>query len=100
MISMFYNDVMNIDCSVFDPQRGPRGVSYAVSLELKGELGPEGVIVDFSLAKKKAKEIIDREIDHRFIVFDNQGTLTPRTSGTGLIFKGSYQDANQAPASM
>ncbi|MDP6155919.1 MAG: 6-pyruvoyl tetrahydropterin synthase family protein [Candidatus Thermoplasmatota archaeon] len=43
------------------------GHSYAVHLEMKGELNEEDVVVDFSLVKCHLREILNR-LDHRIII--------------------------------
>jgi 6-pyruvoyl-tetrahydropterin synthase len=88
MITIFYHRVTSIDCSIMTPTLGPVGVSYWVDVEFQGELGADGVIVDFALAKKQAKTIIDNLIDHHFIVAKNQGTWAE--AGAQLIFEGKF----------
>lgn len=43
------------------------GHSYIVRLRLEGEIGAEGMIMDFVVLKKKLKEIID-ELDHKTLL--------------------------------
>ncbi len=99
MITIFYHRVTSIDCSIMTPSLGPVGVSYWADVEFQGALDANGVIVDFALAKKQAKTIIDNLIDHHFIVAQNQGTWTE--AGASRIFQGQFgQDKNifyQAP---
>lgn len=43
------------------------GHSYIVRLELEGDIGEEGMIMDFVVLKKKLKEIIE-ELDHKTLL--------------------------------
>ncbi|MBE6514568.1 MAG: 6-pyruvoyl tetrahydropterin synthase family protein [Thermoplasmata archaeon] len=43
------------------------GHSYIVRLRLEGEIGAEGMIMDFVVLKKKLREIID-ELDHKTLL--------------------------------
>ena len=43
------------------------GHSYIVRLRLEGEIGEEGMIMDFVVLKKKLREIID-ELDHKTLL--------------------------------
>ncbi len=43
------------------------GHSYIVRLRLEGEIGEEGMIMDFVILKKKLKEMID-EMDHKTLL--------------------------------
>ncbi|MBT3235996.1 MAG: hypothetical protein HN353_08600 [Bdellovibrionales bacterium] len=68
-LSLFYHNVTIIDYSYLDQQLGPVGNSLIVDLELEGTNdSEEGVIFDFANAKKKVKEVIDLECDHRLVV--------------------------------
>lgn len=43
------------------------GHSYIVRLRLEGDIGAEGMIMDFVVLKRKLKEIID-ELDHKTLI--------------------------------
>lgn len=43
------------------------GHSYTVHLRLDGEIGEDGMVMDFVILKKKLKEIID-EMDHKVLL--------------------------------
>ena len=88
MITIFYQQVSSIDCSVMTADKGPVGFSYWADLEFQGELGADGVIVDFALAKKQAKNILDNLIDHHFIVARHQGVW--KEDGEQLSFQGEF----------
>lgn len=67
-ISLFYENVTVLDYAYLDDHHGPVGNSLIVNVELIGQTGDDGVLYDFSNAKSKVKEIIDRDCDHRLVV--------------------------------
>ncbi len=67
-ISLFYENVTVLDYAYLDEHLGIVGDSLKVNVEFFGKTDEEGVVFDFSYAKKKVKEIIDRDCDHRLVV--------------------------------
>lgn len=67
-VSLFYKHVTVLDYAYLDHHKGLIGDALIVDMELVGDLDKEGVVFDFSYAKKKVKEIIDRDCDHRLCV--------------------------------
>jgi 6-pyruvoyl-tetrahydropterin synthase len=65
--SLFIEDLTILDCAIWHPLRGAIGYSWNVGIEFIGKTTDEGVVFDFSLAKKFAKKIIDSTADHGFI---------------------------------
>jgi 6-pyruvoyl-tetrahydropterin synthase len=74
---MFINHLTALDCAIYDLTCGLYGMSWHVNVEFLGELDHEGVVFDFSKAKKLAKTVIDQKFDHRVI---QQRQYTPYTS--------------------
>lgn len=70
-ISLFYKNVTVLDYAYLDDHRGVVGDALKVHVEFVGKTDEEGVVYDFSYAKKKVKEIIDRDCDHRLCVPKN-----------------------------
>lgn len=70
-ITLFYDHVTILDYAYLDDHKGPVGNSLVVNVEFIGETDEEGILYDFSHAKKKVKEIIDRDCDHRLVVPKN-----------------------------
>ncbi len=66
--SMFIRDVDRIDCAVFVPSRGIVGHSWYTDIEIKGQLGREGFVYDFSLLKKLVKKILKDSVDHALLI--------------------------------
>ncbi len=69
---IFIRQVTVLDCAIWDKTRGPLGRSWNVDVEWHGKTDEEGVVVDFSQAKKIAKNVIDEAFDHRLLISKNQ----------------------------
>jgi 6-pyruvoyl-tetrahydropterin synthase len=67
-LTLFYEHVTVIDYAFLHEHNGIMGNSLIVDVEFVGETDEEGVIYDFSYAKNKVKEIIDRDCDHRLVI--------------------------------
>ena len=67
-IALFYNNVTVLDYAYYDKMLGFVGHSLIVNVRFLGKKDEKGFLYDFSYAKKKVKEIIDRECDHRLVV--------------------------------
>lgn len=67
-ISLFYKNVTVLDYAYLDDHKGVVGDALKVNVEFIGKTDKEGVVYDFSYAKKKVKDIIDRDCDHRLVI--------------------------------
>ena len=67
-ISLFYKNVTVLDYAYLDDHHGVVGDALKVHVEFIGKTDEEGVVYDFSYAKKRVKEIIDRDCDHRLVI--------------------------------
>lgn len=67
-INLFVRELTVLDYAYLDPMRGVLGHSLDVDAELIGAIDDEGVIFDFSYAKKAVKQVIDSICDHRLVV--------------------------------
>lgn len=67
-ITLFYKHVTVLDYAYLDHHSGVVGDSLVVNVEFIGKTDEEGILYDFSYAKKKVKEIIDRDCDHRLVI--------------------------------
>ena len=85
-ITLFYDHVTVLDYAYLDERQGLVGDSFIVNVEFTGEADEEGILYDFSHAKKKVKETIDRECDHRLVI--SQDVLKNATfSSEGISLK-------------
>jgi 6-pyruvoyl-tetrahydropterin synthase len=66
--SLFIKDFTHLDGAVLDPQRGMIGYSLTLGIEFVGSVNKEGVVFDFSKAKKLAKKVVDNTADHALTV--------------------------------
>jgi 6-pyruvoyl-tetrahydropterin synthase len=68
MKTIFVHNATILDCAILFPELGPQGRSWHVDVFWSGKVASDGVLVDFSEAKKLAKQVIDSQFDHRLIV--------------------------------
>lgn len=68
VVKLFVRELTVLDYAYFDQERGSLGGSLDVDVTFVGLLDHEGVVFDFSLAKKAVKRIIDDLCDHRFVL--------------------------------
>lgn len=71
-MKIFVNDATILDCAIFLPNKGPTGKSWSVDVYWNGEQDSSGMLFDFALAKKSAKQTIDHEFDHKLLVKSSQ----------------------------
>lgn len=84
-MQLFVKDLTVIDASYLCPERGMVGQSWIVDVILIGGLDEQSMVLDFGLVKKKLKQIIDREVDHRLLVPAKLGSVTLTSKEQGMI---------------
>ncbi|WP_353978935.1 6-carboxytetrahydropterin synthase [Salinicola endophyticus] len=67
-MTLFVNNLTNIDASIWSPQLGLMGASWHVDVELDGELGEDGMLFDFGEVKPWIKSRLDAGLDHTLLV--------------------------------
>ncbi len=65
---LFVDNLINIDFSYLNPQRGLVGETWMAHVELLGELDEQSMICDFGIVKKTLREWLDEQLDHRLLV--------------------------------
>ena len=68
MSTLFVKKLTTIDFSYLCPDRGLLGESWQVDIQLRGSLDHQGMVLDFSDVKKKVKQLIDQEFDHKLVI--------------------------------
>lgn len=71
-MKIFVQDATLLDCALLLPNGGPTGKSWAVDVYWSGEQDAQGMLFDFALAKRSAKQTIDHEFDHKILVKSSQ----------------------------
>lgn len=67
-VSLFCDKITVLDIAYYDKAKGLVGDSYYVNVEFLGNTDEEGILIDFSHAKKQVKSVIDEICDHRFVL--------------------------------
>lgn len=65
---LFVEQLTNLDFSYLDAKRGLVGETWLANIELEGELDEQGMICDFSEVKKKIRNWLDSNIDHKLLI--------------------------------
>ena len=81
MITLFVNRLTVLDASLLDPELGLLGESWLVDAELEGSLDHQGMVLDFGDVKRRLKQIIDQQFDHRLLVPGQARNCRIETSG-------------------
>ena len=84
MSQLFVKKLTVIDFSYLCPERGLLGESWQVDIFLKGNLDQQGMVLDFSDVKKKVKNLIDEEFDHKLIIPARYAKCTLKPDGKAL----------------
>ncbi len=66
--TIFLNDVVKVDCAVFDPSKGVLGQSYRADVTLTGNIGANGFVYDFSKIKALVRDVLKSSIDHALVM--------------------------------
>ena len=87
---LFVDNLINVDFSYLDPERGLLGETWLASTELDGVLNEQGMVCDFGIVKKTLRHWLDEEIDHRLLVPVKSPNLTLIENGTELDIEWRY----------
>lgn len=91
---LFVDNLINVDFSYLDPQRGLLGETWLASTELDGVLNDQGMVCDFGIVKKILRHWLDEEIDHRLLVPVKSPCLTLTENGNEIELQWRYQNVS------
>ena len=91
MVSLFVENITNLDFSFLSKARGLLGETWLVDITLSGELNNQGMIFDFSKVKKQIKSIIDDTADHKLLVPIRCPRYRPSQQASNNYIDFSYQ---------
>ena len=102
MARLFVDQLTVLDFSCLDPNAGLTGRSWIVDLELEGALDEQGMVQDFGVVKRRAREAVEAVADHRLVVPEAAPGLSVEASGDELlltwVFEGGRLE-HRSPAS-
>jgi 6-pyruvoyl-tetrahydropterin synthase len=102
MARLFVDQLTVLDFSCLDPEVGLTGQSWIVDLELEGALDEQGMVQDFGVVKRRAREAVEAVADHRLVVPEAAPGLAVEASGNELaltwMFAGGRLE-HRSPAS-
>ena len=76
MISLFVDNLTNLDFSYLDPQRGLVGETLIVDAKLTGELDEQGMVFDFGKIKRQLRKAIEDLVDHKLLIPEQSQPIT------------------------
>lgn len=78
---LFVDHLTNVDFSFLDERRGLLGETWLANVQLKGDLDDQGMVCDFGIVKKRLRQWLDEELDHRLLVPIRSPNLTLTETG-------------------
>ena len=75
-MQLFVDFLTNVDFSYLDTERGVVGETWLASIHLDGPLDEQGMVCDFGEVKKRVRNWLDDEIDHKLVVPAGSAKLT------------------------
>lgn len=67
-MALFVNHLTHLDVSIWSPVHGLTGMSWRVNATLEGEIGADGMLLDFGEVKPWIKRVLDDGPDHTLLV--------------------------------
>ena len=72
---LFVDNLTNVDFSYLDKSRGLVGETWFANIRLHGPLDDQGMVCDFGVVKKRIRNWLDDQVDHRLVVPMNSSAL-------------------------
>ncbi len=73
---LFVDELTNLDFSYLDAERGLVGETWLANIELEGALDEQGMVCDFGTVKKRLRQWLDDNIDHKLLIPIQSASLT------------------------
>lgn len=86
-MSLFVNQMTHIDASLWCRKEGLKGVSWQVDAVLEGNLGKDGMLLDFGEVKPWIKHYLDSGLDHTLLVPIEAAGITTSACQEGLCVR-------------
>lgn len=67
-MALFVNHLTHLDVSIWSPRHGLTGMSWLVNATLEGDIGADGMLLDFGKVKPWIKRVLDDGPDHTLLV--------------------------------
>lgn len=87
---LFVDNLTNVDFSYLHPKRGLVGETWLASITLEGALDHQGMVCDFGLVKKTARQWLDQNIDHCLLIPIDSPHLNVHTNNTTIDVHWQY----------
>ncbi|MDQ2077959.1 6-carboxytetrahydropterin synthase [Marinimicrobium sp. ABcell2] len=81
---LFVDNLTNVDFSFLEERRGLLGETWLANVQLQGDLDDQGMVCDFGIVKKRLREWLDKELDHRLLVPSRSHNLTLTEKGDNV----------------
>ncbi len=65
---LFVDNLINIDFSFLDSNRGLIGETWIANVQLEGQLDEQGMVCDFGVVKQTLRKWLDDTLDHRLLI--------------------------------
>ena len=86
-MALFVNHLTHLDVSIWSPVHGLTGMSWLANATLEGELGDDGMLLDFGEVKPWIKRVLDNGPDHTLLVPEEAEGVSVKTSETGCVIE-------------
>ncbi|MDR5898780.1 6-carboxytetrahydropterin synthase [Halomonas vilamensis] len=86
-MALFVHNLTNVDVSIWDTAHGLTGMSWQVDVQLEGQLGEDGMLLDFGAVKPWIKNVLDNGPDHTLLIPSQAPGITIFPCQEGLCFR-------------
>ncbi|MGS2743305.1 6-carboxytetrahydropterin synthase [Halomonas sp. LS-001] len=99
-MALFVNHLTHLDVSIWSPEHGLTGMSWRVNATLEGEIGADGMLLDFGEVKPWIKQILDDGPDHTLLVPEQAEGVSVTSQNETCLFEATspYPFQMKAPS--